>query len=247
MCKNSGDTIGRTLRSINNQDYPDLEHIVIDGGSTDRTLEIIQSHRHRSLTLCSERDDGIYDAMNKGINLATGEIICFLNGDDFYAHEGVIKKVVRKISTDSLDMLLTDVIIFDVLGGGIQRRYSSSRFDRQSLSWGWMPAHPGAFIRSSLIDKVGGFDPKFKIAGDYDLFCKIIQRSGLRYSHSDFITVYMKSGGASSSGLKSLWTLNREVLIACRQNNIDTNLLKILSKYPRKLFEFRFRRNIITR
>lgn len=238
VCYNSAKTLERTLRSVAEQDYQNVEHIVIDGGSFDGSADIIASYRTRLRHLVSEPDHGIYDAMNKGLALARGEVICFLNADDHYASPKVLSQVARKMQTEKLDALMGDVDYFrEKSPQRICRRYRSERFTPERLAWGWMPAHPALFLSRAVVQRVGRFKTDYRIAGDFEFIVRTFHNHTLRYRHMPEVLVHMQTGGASTKGWRSKILLNREVLRACRENGLQTNILKILSKYPAKILE----------
>ena len=235
---NSAKTIEATLRSVAGQTHPDVEHIVIDGGSTDGTLEQLACDGTHLTHVVSEPDRGIYDAMNKGLAHATGDIVCFLNADDAYAAPDVLSRVAHEMQQYGLDALFGDVVFFNP--GAPERnvrRYRSDRFCPERLAYGWMPAHPALFMKRRIYQQLGGFHTHFRIAGDFDFVARAFAPGQLRYRHLPLIMVRMQSGGVSNAGLRSKWLLNQEVLRSCRENGIRTNIFKILSKYPAKLME----------
>ena len=238
VCYNSAGTIASAMQSVTNQTYQDLEYIIVDGASKDATLDIIRQNSSRVSKLISEKDRGIYDAMNKGIAAATGDIICFLNSDDQYRDSGVLQRVADVMNDPSLDALLGDVAFVRAENPEkIIRRYRSDRFSPERLAWGWMPAHPAMFIRTAVYRKYGSFRTDFRIAGDFDFIARAFGKGELRFRHVPDVFVKMHVGGASTSGWRSKVLLNKEVLRACRENGIKTNMLKILSKYPMKALE----------
>lgn len=238
VCFNNAPTIERALQSVIDQDWPDVEHIVIDGGSTDGTLEILKRFRSRLDCLVSEPDEGIYDAMNKGVARSTGDVVCFLNADDRYASSSVLSKVALTMQTQRLDALMGDVEFFrEHDPSRVVRRYRSDRFHPSRLAWGWMPAHPALFLRKEIMRRVGGFNADYRIAGDFEFIVRAFHGTQLSYQHLPEVLVCMQSGGASTGGWRSKVLLNREVLRACRENGVRTNMLMILSKYPLKLLE----------
>ncbi len=239
VCFNSVATIEKAIDSVSSQDWSNKEHIVIDGGSTDGTLEILQKLKPNLACLVSEKDNGIYDAMNKGIYHATGDIICFLNSDDYYVANDVLSKIANIMQNNRLDALFGDVGFFHKnKPNKIIRRYNSGRFSPDKLAWGWIPAHPSLFLHKKVVQRVGNFDTNYLIAGDYEFMIRVFHNQSLRYQHLDKILVHMQIGGASTSGLLSKIQLNKEVLRACRKNGLKTNIFKILSKYPLKLLEY---------
>jgi glycosyltransferase involved in cell wall biosynthesis len=240
-CRNSAKTIAGTLESVNNQSFQNIEHVVVDGASTDETLDII--HRFPVSKSISEPDKGIYDALNKGIALSTGDIVGFLNSDDIYADNDIIQCVVEQFMAHSLDAVYGDVAFikgddFD----RVVRVYSSRRFHPSRIGWGWMPAHPALFVSREIFERRGAFKTDYHIAGDFEFVARAFSMPGFRYRYVPKVLVKMRMGGISTRGWRSTLLLNKEVLRACRENGIHTNYLKILSKYPIKAIEFLGRR-----
>jgi glycosyltransferase involved in cell wall biosynthesis len=241
VCFNSQATIERSIQSVVAQQWPAVEHIVIDGGSTDGTLAILERFRPHLAALVSEPDKGIYDAMNKGLARATGEVICFLNADDQYADANVLAEVAQQMRTHQLDALVADVGFFKAGDPTrMTRRYRSDRFSPQKLAWGWMPAHPGLFLTRKVVQRVGKFKTDYRIAGDYEYVVRTFHGHDLHYKHLPSVVANMQAGGISNSSWRNRLLLNREVVRACKENGIHTNLLKILVKYPFKLLELMF-------
>jgi glycosyltransferase involved in cell wall biosynthesis len=238
VCYNSAQTIEDTLCSVAAQTWSDIEHIIVDGGSRDGTLAIVERHRKSLSKVISEPDHGIYDAMNKGVHAATGDVIGFLNADDVYAHTNVLADVEKLMRTRHLDALFGDVEFFRPENPALAvRRYSSARFRPERIAWGWMPAHPALFLRREIFQRVGHFRTDYHIAGDFEFIARAFWRQSLRYRHLPEVLVRMRTGGISTGGWRNTLILNREVLRACRENGIPTNMLKILAKYPTKLLE----------
>lgn len=236
---NAEETIADALKSVAAQSYANIEHIVIDGASKDRTAEIVKTHSGRLVRFVSEPDKGIYDAMNKGLKLATGELVAFLNADDIYADRDVVQKVLAAVQESDLDAVFGDVAFFNPSRPGkLTRRYRSDRFLPSRIAWGWMPAHPALFLRDRVLREVGYFDASYKIAGDFELIARIFKDESLRYQHLPEVLVHMRTGGVSTMGWRNTIRLNREVLRACHENGIYTNAAMILSKYPLKILEF---------
>jgi glycosyltransferase involved in cell wall biosynthesis len=238
VCYNSAATIGDTLDSVAKQNWPQVEHIVIDGASTDNTSYMVKSRGGRVTKFVSEPDKGIYDAMNKGIKLATGDIIGLLNADDFYADPDVLARVAKKFESSSIEALFGDVVFFNPNEPDkVIRRYNSGRFSPDKLAWGWMPSHPALFLRKEVYQRVGPFRTDYRIAGDFDFIVRAFGDGKLRYEYVPEVWVKMRAGGVSTGGIRSTIRLNLEVLRACRENGIKTNIFKILSKYPAKFME----------
>jgi glycosyltransferase involved in cell wall biosynthesis len=238
VCYNSARTLERSLQSVAEQDWSEVEHIVIDGASTDGTEELLENFRSSLAHLVSEPDQGIYDAMNKGLAHATGDIICFLNADDQYASANVLSKVASMMRERKLDALMGDVGFFNEGNfSRMVRRYRSDRFHPSRLAWGWMPAHPALFLRKEVVQRVGRFKTDYRIAGDFEFIVRTFHGHSLRYRHVPEVLVYMQTGGVSNGGWRAKIRLNQEVLRACRENGLHTNMFKILSKYPSKIME----------
>lgn len=240
VCFNSAETIGRTIASVNAQTYGNIEHIVIDGGSTDETLKIIFKHKKCKGPVQSEPDRGIYDAMNKGMERATGDVVCFLNSDDEYASTTLIADVVNEMHCKGLDVVYGDVVYVSPEGKEV-RHYSSQGFSPLKLKYGFMPAHPSLFVRSSVYRDVGGFKPHFKIAGDFEMCCRLFSRIGLKYDYLERPFVKMLTGGASAFSFASAARVNHEIREACRLNGIKTNYIKLCSRYFKKFWELKAR------
>ncbi len=235
---NAAGTIAKAIDSVKTQAYGAVEHIVIDGASTDATVSIVQNRADARLLLISEPDRGIYEAMNKGLDRANGDIVCFLNADDYYAHSKVLSSVAAQMREHDLDALIGDVGFFRERDSSrMVRRYRSDRFHPSRLAWGWMPAHPALFFSHSVVKRVGRFKTDYRIAGDFEYIVRAFCGHDLRYRHLPDVLVHMQTGGASTNGWRSKILLNREVLRACRENGLQTNMLKIISKYPLKILE----------
>ena len=238
VCYNSAATLARALQSVADQDWPRVEQIVIDGASRDGSAEIIEQFRPRLAHVLSEPDKGIYDAMNKGLDRASGDIVCFLNADDQYASNSVLSRVAMLMYEQQLDALMGDVGFFhEADPQRMVRRYRSNHFTPGRLAWGWMPAHPALFLSRTVVQRVGRFKTDYSIAGDYEFIVRVFHGHEVRYRYLPEILVNMQTGGASTGGFGAKLRLNREVLRACRENGVQTNILKILSKYPAKILE----------
>ena len=238
VCFNSEKTIRDTIESVLSQDYTEIEYIIVDGLSKDKTLDIVAEYNNIS-KIISEPDKGIYDALNKGLALAEGEVIAFLHSDDLYFDNNVISKVVEIFSDDSIDVVYGDVYFFS--GSNVtkvRRRYRSDKLSASNLAWGKMPAHPAIFIRRRIYEEIGYFETDFNIAADYEFLCRLVHYANLKSVYLSSVLVRMRLGGASTGGFKSTILLNKEVFRAIRKNGIYTNIFMLLSKYPSKIIQF---------
>lgn len=238
---NSGATLRDTLESVLRQNFRDFEHIVVDGGSKDNTLAIMREYEPRyggRLRWVSEPDKGIYDAMNKGIRMATGDVVGILNSDDFYTSNDVLECVAKTMDAPDVDAVYGDIHF--VRDGDLSRcvRYYTSRpFHRSWMRFGFMPAHPSFYCRKSIYEKYGAFDLSYKVAADFENLLRLIfvHRIRTRYLHKDFVT--MRTGGASTSGLRSHEQIMHDHLRALKQNGIYSNLFFLSLRYPYKIGE----------
>lgn len=243
VCYNSADTIRDTIESVFSQDHDDIEYILVDGGSKDGTQAIIESYGDHISRFISEPDKGLYDAMNKGVALATGDVIGILNSDDFYESTTSVSAVVKAFERrPESDAVFGDVVFVDAPDlQTVTRFYRGNRFAPWKLRFGWMPPHPATYIRKSAYQKVGLYALKYKISADYEFFVRLFMVHRLKYSYLDKVLVRMRSGGASTAGMKSSLRLNMEIVDACRTNGVYTNLPILLLKFPFKLYELRKR------
>lgn len=236
---NRADCIAQAIESVRSQIHPNVEHVVIDGASTDGTLEILECNLADSAKLLSEKDTGIYDALNKGLVLASGEIIGLMHSDDFFASESTLKEVAVTFDNQNIDAVYGDAVFFHRKNPKkIIRKYRSDQFHFEKLSWGWMPAHTTLFLHRRVFEKYGLYRTDYKIAADFEFVARIFKSDALKAVYLPKVLVHMRLGGMSSGGIKSTIQLNREVMRACRENGIDTNMMKIISKYPLKVLEF---------
>ena len=235
---NSAETIADTIRSVADQSYEHVEHIIIDGGSTDGTIEIIKQHVRLIECFISESDRGMYDAMNKGLKLAKGNILGFLHSDDVYFDRGILKDVADAFKANQVDAVYGDLVYVapDDLNR-VVRYYDSRPFNPDMIARGYMPAHPTLFLKEAVYKNHGYFKTDYRIAADFEFAARIFGKERLSYHYLPKVMVKMRTGGLSTRNFKSNWILNKEILKACRENNIDTNIWKILSKYPKKLMD----------
>ncbi|MFC3848025.1 glycosyltransferase family 2 protein [Helicobacter baculiformis] len=230
---NGATTIKATLESVASQSIAPLEHWIMDGGSIDGTLEILQGYPH--LQVFSAPDQGLYDAMNKGIARAQGEVVGIINSDDSYAHSGVLAQVLEAFKTHpQADMVYADLVY--VKGDRIVRYYKSGAFSKKGFFYGKVPAHPTLFVRKEVYDRFGGYKIDYKISADYEFLLRTLYVAGLRAVYVPEVWVKMGVGGVSTRGLKSLWLSNKENLRACRENGIKAHWGTMLLKYPYKIW-----------
>jgi glycosyltransferase involved in cell wall biosynthesis len=232
---NSAQTLGDTLKSIAFQDYPNIEIILVDGLSNDKTLEIATAFNHLPITIISERDQGLYDAMNKGIALATGDIIGILNSDDFYIQSNVISQVMERFQDESIDAVYGDLnYVSSENEHRIVRKWKSGEYHSERFLHGWMPPHPTFFLRKKHYNEFGTFDLEFKRAADYELMLRMLFKHQLKASYIPSVFVHMRTGGASNSSLKARREANREDRLAWKKNGLQprwyTTWLKPISK-----------------
>jgi len=233
---NNAKTIKDAIDSVLGQSYKNIEYIVVDGASTDGTVEIVQSYGDKISKFVSEKDKGLYDAMNKGVELATGDVVGILNSDDFYIDERVIERVVKEFEEKRVDSVFADLVFVKPSNlDRVVRYYDSSHFAPSKFAYGWMPAHPTFFVKREVYEKYGVFKTDYRIAADYELLTRFLSKNKISYSYIKAPIVKMRIGGASTSGIKSNYVLNKEIIRACKENQIYTNWLMVLSKYPKKI------------
>lgn len=236
---NSESTITDTLRSVSEQTYPSIEHIVVDGGSRDETVALINQHGSRVAALVSEPDQGIYDAMNKGLRLASGDFVGFLNADDIFANSEVVADIAAVASADQVAAVYGDLVyVARGLPKRMVRHWHSGHFHRSRLRFGWMPPHPTLYMRLDVQREVGEFDLGFRISADYDFMLRFLARPSIRVEYLPKVLVRMKTGGNSNRSLAALLLKSTEDLRALRKNRVGgaaTLLCKNLRKLPQFL------------
>ncbi len=237
--------IGTAIESIRSQNYPNIEYIVVDGGSTDRTLEIIGSYGDTIQKMISEPDKGIYDALNKGIKIATGDIVGILNADDFLTDEHVISRVAAVFENNpEIGVTYADVVFTDQQDlNKVLRYYSSKNFRPWMFRFGFQPAHPTFYAKRELFDRYGLYKERYKIAGDFELLLRFLYIHKVKYLYVNQVWVKMRVGGVSTSGLKGIMKANAEDVDACRSNMVYSNFLMVYSKYMIKWWGFMFRKS----
>ena len=237
VCYNAADTIEETLESVVAQSHIDVEHIVIDGASTDNTLKIVERYADMLAHVLSEPDRGVYDAMNKGLALASGEVVGFLNADDVYMHPDVLAEVAATLADPTLDACYADLVYVDrVQTNRVVRHWTSRDYTPGLFEKGWMPAHPTFFVRKSVYEKLGGFNLRYRLQADFELALRFICVHGIRTRYVPDIWVRMRMGGMSNNSLRNMISGNIEAHSACRANGLSVPpwfiLTKILSRVP---------------
>lgn len=235
---NSANTLRDTLESVKNQDYPDIEHILVDGASKDDTVKIIQAYSHVARYV-SEKDRGLYDAINKGILMSTGDVVGILNSDDFFPHKQVISHMVKCLKENDADAVFGDIAFVrpDNLEKVI-RLYSSRKFYPKKFKYGYMPAHPSFYVKRKFYEEYGLYKLDYKIAADYELLMRFMHTNQLKYAYLPEVMVYMRTGGVSNKNILSRYVLNKEIIRACKENGVKTNMFIISLKYFNKVFEY---------
>lgn len=233
---NSAATMRDTLQSVASQTYTDIEHIIVDGLSRDNTLEIVRSFPHVR-KLVSEKDKGIFDGMNKGLSLATGEVVGILNSDDLYQHSQVIEKVMDRFSDPAVDVVYGDLLYVDASDlNRVVRYWKAGNYSRKSFYNGWMPPHPTFFVRRKYYEQFGNFHIELRSAADYELMLRFLLRHQLRPSYIPEVLVKMRMGGNSNASLRGRLKANAEDRASWTMNGLKpypwTLWLKPLRKLP---------------
>jgi glycosyltransferase involved in cell wall biosynthesis len=235
---NSEKTIADTLRSVQTQTYPNIEHIVIDGGSKDNTLSVVNRFGHIKKVV-SEPDYGVYDAMNKGLALATGDVIGFLNSDDIYADDMVIERIANTFALRNVDSLYSDLEFFQGYSENVTRVWIAGLIKRTRFLYGWMPPHPTFFVKKRVYDKFGGFDIGFRQSADYELMLRLLYRHGITSHYLQGVSIKMRVGGLSNASFKNRWRANQEDGFAWRKNSLEPHFFTVWMKPLVKLEQFK--------
>ena len=240
---NSAKTLKDTIQSVLRQTNKDFEYLIIDGGSTDETIDIVKSYESEfsdRLKWVSEKDQGIYDAMNKGIKMASGDVVGILNSDDYFTSDDILQTVDNAFKSHEIDAIYGDIHF--IRDGNPQKciRYYSSRMFRPFwLRFGFMPAHPSFYCKREVFEKAGLYSLDYKIGADYEMMVRLFKKYRImsQYINKDFVT--MRTGGASNNNVRSRITLINEDVKACKENGVYTNSLFVMLKFMYKIFEFR--------
>ncbi|MVM30140.1 glycosyltransferase [Spirosoma sp. HMF4905] len=236
---NGAEFIRDCIESIVNQTYPDIEYIIVDGKSTDGTVEIVQSYGTKVARFISEPDKGLYDAMNKGIGLATGEIIGLLNADDFYRHTRVIENMVATFERTDSDAVYGDMLYVERTNPQKLKRYwRSGWYNENAFLWGWMPGHLSFFAKRWLYKQYGTFRLDMKSAADYELMLRFIHKNKVKLGYMDEVTIVMRAGGISNSSVQNRLRANREDRLAWQLNGLTPYFFTFWLKPLRKLKQY---------
>lgn len=236
---NSEAFLEQTILSVLNQSYPHIEYIVIDGGSTDNTISIINKYKERISHFISEKDEGIYHALNKGIALATGELIGFLHSDDFYSHNLVIEKVVNAIKINNTDGLYANLhFVAKHDPNKITRKWFSGQYSPNAFMFGWMPPHPTLFLKKDIYKKFGVFNLDFKTSADYELMLRFIHKHAISLTYLNEFIIKMRVGGQSTASVNNRVKANLEDRKAWEVNNIKPKFFTLWLKPIRKIKQF---------
>ena len=236
---NSAETIEDTIQSVLSQDYPNVEYIIVDGASKDSTLEIVERYRSSISKIISERDKGIYDAMNKGVTLATGDVIGILNSDDFYADSKVISDIVRTMQSANSDACYADLVYVDrVETSKVIRSWKSGEYRHGDFLRGWMPPHPTFFVKRSRYERHGLYSMELKSAADYELMLRFIHKHRVSMAYLPRVITKMRAGGQSNVTIKNRWKANKEDRLAWKMNGLQPGFLTLIRKPLSKLIQY---------
>lgn len=236
---NGAEHIRDCLESVLNQTYPEIEYIVVDGKSSDGTVDIVRSYGAKVAQFVSEPDKGLYDAMNKGIRLATGDVIGLLNADDFYRHDRVIEHMVATFERTGSDAVYGDMLYVDRYNPQKLKRYwRSGWYTEGAFLWGWMPGHLSFFARRWLYEQYGLFRLDMKSAADYELMLRFIHKHGAKLGYMNEVTIVMRAGGISNSSLENRLRANREDRLAWSLNGLKPYFFTLWLKPLRKLGQY---------
>ena len=235
---NNAKTIKDAINSVLNQSYKDIEYIVIDGASTDGTIAILQSYGDK-IKFISEKDNGLYDAMNKGIRMATGDVVGILNSDDFYASDKILQIVADEFLKGNIDSVYANLEYIDANDPKrVIRYWRSKKYQEGLFRSGWHPAHPTFFVKKEIYEKYGVFDLSFKIAADYELMLRFFEKYKIISSYVDEVFVKMRIGGESNKSIKNIIKANMESYMAWKANGLYINQLRFLLKPFSKIIQF---------
>jgi glycosyltransferase len=236
VCFNAAKEIDETIRSVMVQDHADIEHIIIDGGSTDGTRERVMRYREFLAHFTSEKDEGVYDAMNKGLRVATGDMVAFVNAGDMMATRNTVSYMVKAFTEHQADVIYGDALMVDPADiTKVKRFWKGGEYHRENFRKGWMPPHLGTYIRKSAYDRYGLFNPSLKVSADYELMFRFLYKHCLTAYYVPKVLVRFRLGGVSNRSLAHVWRANMEVYKAWKMNGERVSPLIVLRKPLRKL------------
>ncbi|MEO6302021.1 MAG: glycosyltransferase family 2 protein [Bacteroidia bacterium] len=236
---NSEATLEQTINSVLDQSYTSIEYIIIDGGSTDSTLQIIEKYRSKISKFISEKDNGLYDALNKGIGLATGDVIGILHSDDFYIDKTIIEKYATAFIKNHSDAVYSDLFYVDKNDTNkIIRKWKSGNYKPTSFLHGWMPPHPTFFAKKSVYEKFGNFNLEFKHSADYELMLRFVHKNKIKLSYLHEFTIKMRVGGQSNVSVQNRVNANIEDRKAWKINGLKPRFYTSYLKPLRKILQF---------
>ncbi|MGC3977163.1 MAG: glycosyltransferase family 2 protein [Paludibacteraceae bacterium] len=237
---NSEKGIQETIDSVYNQDYKNIEYIIIDGGSYDDTIKIIKENQNKISYLISEKDNGIYDAFNKGIKLSTGDIIGFLNSDDILADDSIVSKIVETYYSEKSDIVYGNLVYQSMKNGKTKtiRNWISKDFKLHYLKLGWMPPHPTLYCKKEIYQTLGLFDDKLQIAADYDFIVRVFRQPYIKKTYLPITMVKMNIGGVSNSSIKNIIKKSSEDYYIIKKNKIGGGFT-LMMKNISKIYQFK--------
>lgn len=234
---NSAKTLQRALESVQSQTYKDIEHVIVDGESTDGTKELIETYakEHTNVRWISEPDEGIYNALNKGIKMATGDVIGFLHSDDTFYAANSIEQIATAFASHQTDVVYGDLQYCSK--GKVVRQWKSNPFNSRSLKYGWMPPHPTVYVRREVYEQVGKYDEWFRISADFDMMLRIFT-AGYVSHYIPEVLVSMETGGASNKNSRARLSKTQEDYIVLKKNHVGAGYLTVACKQIRKVRQF---------
>lgn len=236
---NAANTIGATIASVARQTNQFIEHIIVDGASHDGTLNVIRDNCYSYTRWVSEPDAGLYDAMNKGLKLATGDVVGFLNADDMFARPDALELIAKRFTLSNCDIVFGDLAVVEQNNiNKVSRFFGARHFKPRHMRMGYMPPHPTVYVKRDILLQEDGFDTSLNIGADFELMLRLLVRRRSSYSHIPATLVKLRAGGVSTSGLKSTVQINKDFGEACRKNGIWTHPLLLYARYFTKLTQY---------
>lgn len=236
---NSANTIEDTIQSVLSQNYSAIEYIIVDAASTDGTLNIVEKYKSKISKVISEKDDGIYFALNKGISMATGDVIAFIHADDFYASETVLSSVMKLFSDENVESVYGDLNYVDRLDTSkVLRNWKSGAYKTELFLDGWMPPHPAFFLKKVCYEKFGAYNTSFSLAADYELMLRMLYKNKITTHYIPEVLVKMRTGGMSNVSISNRITANREDRRAWKVNGLKPGIFTLIKKPLSKINQF---------